>query len=104
MTNAASSKTPAHANEKAIMIVGVSCGSATITLGSVDGNAIPATLELRVVDVNGDGVVTAADVTALYDIMLNNDYSNVVSSDQNGDGEITAADITVVYNILLGNE
>ena len=99
-----SSKSPAYANEKAIMIVGVGYGSATITVSSVDGNAIPATLELRVVDVNGDGVVTAADVTALYDIMLNNDYSNVVNGDQNGDGEITAADITTIYNILLGNE
>ncbi|MBR5639052.1 MAG: leucine-rich repeat protein [Muribaculaceae bacterium] len=54
-------------------------------------------------DVNGDGVVTAADVTALYDVMLNNDYTNVVNSDQNGDGNITAADITAIYDILLGN-
>ena len=54
-------------------------------------------------DVNGDGVVTAADVTALYDAMLNNNYTNVVNSDQNGDGNITAADVTAVYDILLGN-
>ena len=53
-------------------------------------------------DVNGDGTVTAADVTALYDAMLINDYSNVVNGDQNGDGNITAADITAVYDILLG--
>lgn len=53
-------------------------------------------------DVNCDGVVTAADVTALYDVMLNNDYSNVVNGDQNGDGNITAADVTAVYDILLG--
>ena len=54
-------------------------------------------------DVNGDGVVTAADVTALYDVMLNNDYTNVVNSDQTGDGVVTAADVTAVYDILLGN-
>lgn len=54
-------------------------------------------------DVNGDGVVTAADVTALYDVLLNNDYSHVVNGDQNGDDQITAADITAVYNVLLGN-
>lgn len=54
-------------------------------------------------DVNGDGFVTAADVTALYDFMLNNDTSHLVNGDQNGDGDITAADVTAVYNILLGN-
>ncbi len=52
-------------------------------------------------DVNGDGVVTAADVTALYDFLLNTDETNIVNGDQTGDGIITAADITAVYNILL---
>jgi hypothetical protein len=54
-------------------------------------------------DVNGDGEVTAADVTALYNILLNNDWTGVIMADQNGDGEVTAADITSVYNVLLGN-
>ena len=54
-------------------------------------------------DVNGDGNVTAADVTALYDFLLNNDSSHIVNGDQNGDGNITAADITAVYTILLSN-
>ena len=54
-------------------------------------------------DVNGDGFVTAADVTALYDYMLNNDESNIVKGDQDGDGHITAGDITTVYSIMLGN-
>jgi len=54
-------------------------------------------------DVNGDGNVTAADVTALYNYMLNNDSSAVVNGDQSGDGNITSADVTAVYNILLGN-
>ncbi len=53
-------------------------------------------------DVNGDGVVTAADVTALYSWLLNNDSSYIVNGDQNGDGVITSADVTAVYNILLG--
>ena len=52
-------------------------------------------------DVNGDGVMTAADITALYDYMLNNDSSHIVNGDQTGDGIITAADITAVYNIIL---
>ena len=54
-------------------------------------------------DVNGDGIVTAADVTALYDCLLNNDTSHIVNGDQNGDGNITAADITAVYDVLLSS-
>lgn len=54
-------------------------------------------------DVNGDGEVTAADVTLLYNIILNSDWTGVVNADQNGDGEITAGDVTAVYNILLGS-
>ena len=60
-------------------------------------------LELEDGDVNGDGTVTAADITALYDFMLNSDTTNLVNGDQNDDGEITAADVTAVYGILLGN-
>lgn len=54
-------------------------------------------------DVNGDGEVTASDVTTLYNYLLNNDSENLVNGDQDADGEITAADITFVYNILLGS-
>lgn len=53
-------------------------------------------------DVNGDGVVTSADVTALYSVLLSGDYSQAVNGDQDGDGVITSSDITAVYNILLG--
>ena len=52
-------------------------------------------------DVDGDGVVTAADITALYNYLLNNDASAVVNGDVDGDGNITAGDVTTVYNILL---
>ena len=54
-------------------------------------------------DVNGDGVVTSADVTAIYDFLLNNDASSLVNGDVNSDGNITSSDITCVYDILLGN-
>ncbi len=54
-------------------------------------------------DVNGDGEVTAADVTALYDYLLNNATTHLVNGDQTGDGEITAGDVTAVYDFLLGN-
>lgn len=52
-------------------------------------------------DVNGDGHVTSADVTALYNYLLNDDTSAIVNGDVNGDGSITSSDITDVYNILL---
>ena len=52
-------------------------------------------------DVNGDNEVTAADVTALYSFLINNDASSIVNGDQNGDGSITANDITLIYGILL---
>ena len=54
-------------------------------------------------DVNGDGVVTAADLTELYNYLLNSDMTYYNSLDVNGDGNITAADVTAVYDILLGN-
>ena len=53
-------------------------------------------------DVNGDGDVTAADVTALYGVLLSDDYSSIVNGDQDGDGNITSGDVTAVYSIILG--
>lgn len=52
-------------------------------------------------DVNGDDVVNAADVTALYNWILNNDASALVNGDVNGDGVINAGDVTTVYNKIL---
>lgn len=54
-------------------------------------------------DVTGDGVVTAADVTAVYDVLLGNDTSHEAAADLNQDQVVTAADITLLYDILLGN-
>lgn len=54
-------------------------------------------------DVNGDGVVTSYDVTALYNYLLNNDMTHYSTCDINGDGQVTAADVTAIYDILLGN-
>lgn len=66
-----------------------------IEINKVGGDAIPG-------DVNGDGSVTSADVTALYNYLLNNDSSALVNPNQDGDEPITAGDITAVYNIILG--
>lgn len=53
-------------------------------------------------DVNRDGYVTSADVTALYDYLLNGVMTFYDTSDVNGDGVVTSADVTAVYDILLG--
>ena len=73
----------------------INANDMTLTVLPIGGPVVPG-------DVNGDGVITAADVTLLYNIMLNDDNTGVVNGDQNGDGVITSADITAVYNILLG--
>ena len=54
-------------------------------------------------DVNGDGLVSSVDVTALYNYLLNGDESDLINGDQDGDGIISSVDITIIYNILLGS-
>ena len=53
-------------------------------------------------DVNGDGSVTIADVTALIDILLGNGTAPA-AADVNGDGSVTIADVTALIDMLLGN-
>ncbi len=53
-------------------------------------------------DVNGDGEVTSADITALYNFLLTGDDSEIVNGDQDEDGSITTHDVSVVYGIVLG--
>jgi len=54
-------------------------------------------------DVNGDGNATSADITALYNFILDGDDTALVNGDQDKDGSITSGDVTYVYNILMGN-
>ena len=54
-------------------------------------------------DVDNDGTVTAADITVLYDYLVDGKTEYLINGDQDNDGEITAGDIVIVYNILLGN-
>ena len=53
-------------------------------------------------DVNCDGSVTAADVTELYNRLLNGNMTYHETSDVNGDGSVTSAYVTAVYSMLLG--
>ena len=62
----------------------------------VDVTSEPRSADLR--DVNNDGVVTAADVTQVYNNLLG--YSTV-NADANGDSVVTAADVTAIYVALL---
>lgn len=52
-------------------------------------------------DVNGDGNVTIADVTALVNIILGKNDKKAIA-DVNGDGPVTIADVTALVNIILG--
>ena len=54
-------------------------------------------------DVNGDGVVTIADVTALVNIILGKAEKNAVAN-VNGDDDVTIADVTALVNIILGKQ
>ena len=58
-------------------------------------------------DVNRDGLISIADVTALVNIILGKDNSEPYqyghdAADVNGDGNISIADVTALVNIILG--
>ena len=53
-------------------------------------------------DVNCDEAINAADVTAIYNYILNGEENFLSTSDVNSDGAINAADITAIYNLILG--
>ena len=50
-------------------------------------------------DVNGDGRVDVADVTALVNLMKNGSYSS--AADLDGSGTLTEIDVTELVNIVL---
>ncbi len=54
-------------------------------------------------DVDGDGSVTAADITFLYNILLGVSFEYINRADIDTDGTITSSDITRLYNKLLGD-
>ncbi len=65
----------------------------TVKQGSEDTPPTPG-------DVNGDGIVSGADVTALYNVLLDN-AEVLGDADVNGDGVVSGADVTALYNLLL---
>jgi hypothetical protein len=56
-------------------------------------------------DVNNDGSVTIADVTALVNIILGKSETPASGvADVNNDGSVTIADVTALVNIILGKD
>ena len=55
-------------------------------------------------DVNMDGNITIADVTALIDYLLDGDDSviDLAAADTNLEGNVTIADVTTLIDYLLG--
>ena len=85
-----------------------SLGNATITATTTDGTNLSATCDVVVSrrysynnDVNQDGAVTSADVTAIYEYLLTGNMTFISTSDVNDDGAVNAADVTSVYEELL---
>ena len=98
----------ARVTNNKIQIVGIKVGYATITVGSVDGLAIPDICLVTVYsnsnseDVNGDGEVNIADVNVIIDMILSS--SSSFSGDVNGDDEVNISDVNAVIDrILTGN-
>lgn len=56
-------------------------------------------------DVNNDGEVNSADITAVYNYISNGESSGITSAvaDVNGDGSVNSADIAAIYTQIAGN-
>jgi surface protein len=54
-------------------------------------------------DINGDGLVNVADVTALIQIVLNSTPADLSVADLSGDGQVNVADVTALIQLVLNN-
>lgn len=90
-----------------IQVVGVSEGTAVISVNSVDGYAESdsciVTVYTEIGDVNGDGYVNVTDVTVLLNCQLTDDLTgiNFENADVNHDNVINITDVTLLINHLL---
>ena len=92
-----------------IQVAGISEGTTTITVNTVDGYAIPdsciVTVYTEMGDVNRDGFINIGDVTSLINYLLsgNDDIISLINSDGNQDGRVSIADVTALINFLLSD-
>ena len=90
-----------------IQVLGLKEGTATITVGSVDGtantDACIVTVCTEIGDSNRDGYVNISDVTLLIDYLLNSNDNgiNLTNADCNKDGKVNISDVTTLIDYLL---
>ena len=84
-------------------------GTATLPLAQVLNmeftNDPGTTPSVKMGDVNMDGYVTIADVTALIDYLLDGDDTGIdlVAANVNGDNHVSIADVTTLIDMLLSS-
>ena len=54
-------------------------------------------------DLNGDGTLNVADVTALISVILNGEAVDLAVADLTGDGVVNVADVTALIALILSN-
>ena len=90
-----------------VQVVGVAEGKTTITIGSANGLAVPATCLVTVYtekgDVNMDGFVNISDVTRTISYVLSGNDSGFkfANADLNGDGRVNVSDVTALISRVL---
>ena len=92
------------------IVTGIHYGLVTITVAAKNEGDVTASCKVKVYligDVNRDGQISIADVTALVNIILGKDNTQPYqydhnAADVNGDGSISIADVTALVNIILG--
>ena len=92
------------------LITGIHYGTVTISVMAKNEPEVISTCDVRVYllgDVNHDGVITIADVTALVNIILGKDNGDTPmydhdAADVNEGQSITIADVTALVNMILG--
>lgn len=90
-----------------IQVMGIKEGTTLISVGSTDGNAIPATCLVTVYtepgDLDCDGFRNISDVTSLIDYLLSDNSSQISSKNADVDGDqcINISDVTTLIDILL---
>lgn len=73
--------------------------------GELDPHHFTVNMTLTVTkgDVNGDGFINVADVTALINHILNSTYVSLDVADMNNDGQINVADVTALIDYILAH-